>query len=181
MENVDYFPEESLVKDKIYTLMKDTITWKLCSKILKDPMMCTSCQKTYCTNCLNDYEKTCPNGCENPNYVKNLSVKDILSKLKYECQNCGKEVKSGDIKSHLDSNCVKISRISKTLADEFKTKKTLRKLTPEETAKMTNEGKDISYLTSKKNKYFNNNFSYYTRCNWCWKIFFNTYVIKYFL
>ena len=53
---------------------------------------------------------------------------NILSKLKYECQNCGKQIKSEDIKSHLESNCIKISNKPKTLAEEFKTKKKLRKL-----------------------------------------------------
>ena len=72
---------------------------------------------------------------------RNISANDILSKLTYECQNCGEQIKSDDIKSHLDSNCVKISNIPKTLAEEFKTKKTLRKITPEETEKMRKEGR----------------------------------------
>ena len=150
MKNEDYFPEESVVKDSIYTLMKDTITCNLCSKLLKDPMMCTSCQKTYCKNCLNEWTKTCPDNCENPQYVENKSAIDILSKLNYECQNCGKKIKYKDIKSHLDSNCVKISNKPKTLAEEFKTKKTLRALTAEETGKMKKNGSKISYLSSKK-------------------------------
>ena len=150
MENVEYFPEESVVKDSIYMMMKDTITCKLCTKLLKNPMMCTSCQNTYCKNCLNEWIKTCPNKCENPNYVENASVIEILSKLKYECQNCGKQIKSGDIKSHLDSNCIKISNKPKTLAEEFKTKKILRKFTPEEILEMEKNGKKISYLSSKK-------------------------------
>ena len=79
---------------------------------------------------------------------------DILSKLKYECQNCGKQIKYKDIKSHLDSKCVKISNRPKTLAEEFKTKKTLRKLTAQETAKMKKKGSIISYLSSKKKKIF---------------------------
>ena len=150
MENKDYFPEESVVKDSIYTMMKNTITCSLCNKIIKDPMMCTNCQKTYCKNCLNNWVNTCPNNCENPQYVKNISVINILSKLKYECQNCGKQIKSEDIKSHLDSNCVKIIKKAKTLAEEFKTKKTLRKLSPEEIKKIKKNGSKISYLSSKK-------------------------------
>ena len=150
MENVNYFPEESIVKDDIYEGVKDTIICKLCNKIIKDPMMCTSCQKIYCKNCLNDYVKSCPNNCENPKYEKHLFTIDMLSKLKYECQNCGKQIKSQDIKSHLDSNCAKISNLPKTLAEEFKTKKKLLKLTSEETAKLTKKGYEISYLSSKK-------------------------------
>ena len=152
MEKAVYFTEESIVKDKIYMLMKDTITCKICQKIIKNPMMCTSCQKTYCKNCLTAFRKTCPNGCKNPNYLKNMSVTDILSKIKYECQNCGKQIKSEDIKSHLDSNCVKISNKPKTLAEEFKTKKTLRLLKSEEVEEIKKSGKDISYLSSKKKK-----------------------------
>ena len=150
MKNEDYFPEESVVKDSIYMLMEDTITCKLCNKIKKDPMMCTNCQKTYCKNCLHNFVNTCPNNCENPQYVKSIGVINILSKLKYECQNCGKQIKSEDIKSHLDSNCVKISNIPKTLAEEFKMKKKLRKLLPEEIKKIKKNGSKISYLSSKK-------------------------------
>ena len=181
MKNEDYFPEESVVKDSIYMLMKDTITCSLCNKIIKNPMMCTNCQKTYCKNCLNNWVNTCPNNCANPQYIKSLGVIDILSKLKYECQNCGKQIKSEDIKSHLDSNCVKILKKAKTLAEEFKTKKTLRKLTTEEAEKMRNEGKEISYLSSKKKSNFYIYFSYYIRKKWCWKNIFNKYVIKYFI
>ena len=106
--------------------------------------------KSYCKNCLKNWVNTCPNNCENPQYVKNKSVIDILSKLKYECQNCGKQIKSEDIKSHLDSNCVKISNKPKTLAEEFKTKKTLRKLTTEEILELEKNGKKFSYISSKK-------------------------------
>ena len=150
MKNSDYFPEDSVVKDKIYILMKDTITCEVCSKILKEPMMCQFCQKTYCKKCLKKWVKTCPNKCKKPKYVKNISANDILSKLTYECQNCGKQIKSQDIKSHLDSNCAKISNLPKTLAEEFKSKKKLLKLTSEETAKLTKKGYEISYLSSKK-------------------------------
>ena len=125
MKKEDYFPEESVVKDSIYMMMKDTITCKLCNKILKNPMMCTSCQETYCENCLNNWVNICPNHCENPQYVENKSTK--------------------------------------TLAEEFKTKKTLRKITPEETEKMRKEGKEISYLSSKKKSNFYIYFSHYIR------------------
>ena len=178
MENVDYFPEESLVKDKIYTLMKDTITCLICSKIVKEPMMSTSCQKTYCKKCLKKWVKTCPNKCKKPKYVKNLAINDILSKLTYECQNCGKHIKSQDIKSHLDSNCAKISNIPKTLGEEFKTKKTLRKLTSEESGEMVKDGFQISYFSSKKKSFFYICFSNYIGQKWCWKNIFNKHVIK---
>ena len=163
MKNMNYFPEESIVKDNIYMKMKDSITCKLCKKLLKDPMFCTSCQNTYCKNCLNGWVKTCPNSCENPNYIENISTKEILSKLKYECQNCGNQVKFEDIKSHLDSNCIKVSNKSKAMAKGFNCSKILRKLTPEETDQMIKNGSKISRLTSKKKKIFLYFFSYYIR------------------
>ena len=84
MKNENYLPEEYLIKDINYMMMKETITCKLCKKLFKDSMICKSCQNTFCKNCLKYWGKFCPNNCENPNYVENKSVIDILSKLNYE-------------------------------------------------------------------------------------------------
>ena len=112
-------------------------------------MIFKSYQNTYCKNFLKYWGKFCPNNCEKLNYVENKGVIDKLCKLKSECPNCDKHIKSEDIKSHLDSNCIKISKKQKNLFEEFK-KKTLQKLSNEEVQKMRNEGKKISYLSSKE-------------------------------
>ena len=175
MKNKDYFPEESVVKDSIYMMMKDTIICKLCNKIIKNPMMCTNCQKTYCKNCLNNWVNTCPNNCENPNYVENKSAIDILSKLKYECQNCGKQIKSKDINSHLDSNCIKKSKNPKNLAKHYEYSH-LKKL-----KKWKIKAKKFLIYQVRKNKFFYTYFSYYIRSIFYWKNIFNTYVTKYLI
>ena len=127
----EYFTDDCIIKDSIYLSLKDLITCPLCQKILKNPYMCNKCQKSFCKKCLeeNSNFKICPNDKEETQIVHSVLADGMLSKLKYKCKNCLKEVIQSDINAHLEDNCEHIEiEHKKTLAEEIHTKKTLIKL-----------------------------------------------------
>ena len=155
LEKEEYFSDDCIIEDSLYMSLKDLLICPLCHKILKDPYMCNDCQNVYCIKCLEDYSqlKICPSQNQDTKFIRCIAKNELLSKIKYRCKNCKKEVIQTDIKAHLESNCKyseEIERV-KTLAEEIQTKKELIKLSKEEM-----EGKNIdNTLTSKFNIYIN--------------------------
>ena len=157
MNEDQYFPQDSIIKDDLYIALKDSITCAICSNILREPIMCMKCQKAFCKNCIYNYpnnKEKCPNNCKNPNYKNDITKLQILSKIKYECKNCGDIVSYEDIQSHLKTNCkTKIAININHQNDEYPTENEeikLKKLKPEETSFLTEKSNNIEYLKSKK-------------------------------
>ena len=150
LEKDQYFSDDCIIEDQLYISLKDLLMCPLCHKILKDPYMCNICQNVYCKRCLEDYSqfKICPNECKDAKFIRCLAKNELLSKIKYRCKNCQKEVIQSDIKAHLESNCEhsEVIQKKKTLAEEIKTKKELIKLSKEEM-----KGKKIDYSLTGKN------------------------------
>ena len=123
----EYFNEDCLIRDEVFNSIKQYITCPKCNNIYKNPLLCSSCSACYCEQCIEDKSK-CDN-CHNSNieYRKNISKCQLLSRLKYRCNNCSNEVYQNDILAHLESNCHK-----KTLKEMFTTKKELKRLSMEE-------------------------------------------------
>ena len=148
LDKEDYFTDDSIVENQLYFSLKDLITCPLCHKILKNPFMCTKCQETYCKKCLENYSnlKKCPKENIETEFKHSIIKSEMLSKLKYKCKNCKKEVIKDEIKSHLEENCkyVELER-EKTLAEIIKTKKELIKLSKEE---MANKNVDNSFTSN---------------------------------
>ena len=167
MDKKDYFSDDCIVKDVLFNALKDLLTCPLCNKIYNEPLMCSNCQNVYCEECLKNYPKSnaCPNNCINFKFVKSINKNELLSKIKYKCKNCSKEVNRNDIKSHLESNCEKTIEKTKTLSEIYQTKKRITKLSPKEMMDV-NKSK-IKHFTSKSNKisFFINN-SYNPRRYW---------------
>jgi len=137
LEKEEYFSDDCIVEDNLYLGIKDMIICPLCNKILKEPYMCSECQNVYCKKCLEDYSnlKKCPKDEKNTKFIHSIAKNDLLSKLKYKCKNCLKEVVQTDIKAHLESNCESNNNnyeSEKTLAEIIQTKKELIKLSKEE-------------------------------------------------
>ena len=158
MSEEEYLPKNSIVKDDLYDLYKDLLTCPLCSEILRQPIICMKCQKSFCKKCLDKYpnkKEKCPNNCDNPIYKDDATKLQILSKTKYECKNCGETVFYDDIESHLNSNCEAqiITTIKEKKVNEYRkeeNEKKLVKLQPEECEHLKTKGKKINYIKSKK-------------------------------
>ena len=136
LEKDEYFSDDCIVQNSFYLAIKDLLICSLCKKILKDPYMCNGCQDVYCKKCLEDYSqlKKCPNEEKESKFISSNTKKELLSKLKYRCKNCLKEVNQTDIKSHLEANCKhnEIKEKEKTLAEIIQNRRELIKLSKEE-------------------------------------------------
>ena len=144
----DYFTDDCIVEDDLYYNIKNLIICPLCHKILKNPFMCDKCQATYCKQCLEDYSnlKRCPKDEKETQFKHCIMISDLISKLKYECKNCKKEVTHDEIKAHLEENCKSVEvEKRKTLAEIITTKRELIKIPKE---KMVDKKVDNSFTSN---------------------------------
>ena len=132
----EYFSDDCIVENSLYSTIKDLLICPYCNKILKEPYMCEDCQNAYCKKCLENYSnfKKCPKDGKNTKFINCITKKDLLSKITYRCKNCLKEVIQTDIKAHLEENCEhnEIIEREKTIAEIIQTKKQLIKLSHNE-------------------------------------------------
>ena len=136
-EKDEYFTDDCIIQNSFYLALKELLMCPLCNKILKDPYMCNNCQNVYCKKCLEIYSnnlRICPNNRKATQFNHCIAKNELLSKIKYRCKNCKKEVIQTDIKAHLESNCEHKEKVEreKTLAEIIQTKKSLIKLSSED-------------------------------------------------
>ena len=110
-------------------------------------MMCRECLGTFCLNCIEELGKD-NHKCESPVYVENTNAKALLGTLKYLCKNCKSEIKGSDIENHLKEGCKKNQNPSK-LMDGIYRKEKLRKLSPGEIKKLSDENTKVNHISSK--------------------------------
>ena len=137
----------TLVKDDISNLFKDSIICPICNSVLIDPMLCMKCQKTFCKKCIDSYpnnNEECPNKCSEPYYQKSIGKNDILSKLKFNCKKCGGEYYYHEIKSHYNS-CD-----SNNSSNKIDNKKHLKRLSIENVYNIKRKSQNLTYITGKK-------------------------------
>ncbi len=156
LEKDEYFSDDCIIQDTLFLAIKDLLICPQCNNILKEPYMCDDCQNVYCKKCLEKYSndlRICPNNRKVSQFSHCISKAELLSKIKYRCKNCKKEVIQSDIKSHLELNCKKTNIIErqKTLDEIIHSKKELIKLTKEEM-----KGKNIDSNLTGNNIFYNN-------------------------
>ena len=145
-----YFDENNPIEDDCYNAIKDLIKCEYCAKILKDPMMCNECQRTYCNKCI-DKLNSDNHDCKKLSFFQSMEAISLLNKLKYLCKNCKSEIKKENIETHLKEVCIKKENPSK-LKNEIYKKKSLQKLTRDEIKKLKKE--KVKHKTCKKKKFF---------------------------
>ena len=150
-----YINNDTLIEDDIAKAFKSSVTCTLCKSILINPFMCMKCQNVYCKKCIdkwNEQNKICPNKCDSPTYQNCVGKNDILSKLKFNCVGCGKEILYNDAENHHESCCpgktsANLKEIKKKI-QATKKSQNIKRIRPEEIEKLKNEGKDVNYITS---------------------------------
>ena len=142
-----YFDENSLIEDDYYNNIKNLIKCKYCNKILKEPMMCKECLGSFCKNCIDELGKD-NHKCKSPVYIENTNAKSLLGTLKYLCKNCKSEIKGSDIENHLKEGCISNRNMSK-LFDAIYRKEKLRKLSPDEIKRLSNENFSVNHISCK--------------------------------
>ena len=106
MEN--YINNDTLIDDQLSRIFKASATCPLCDNILINPLMCTICQNVYCKKCIYIWihiNKICPNKCSDSKFQECVGKKEILSKLKFRCIGCEKEILYNEVQNHHDSCC----------------------------------------------------------------------------
>ena len=92
--------------------IKELLKCPICLNILMTPVQCDKCNKCFCKLCIEqyqDYKTKCPFRCENPLYLENKFVKNVLSILKFRCKNgCDKIINYDDLEKHYEEECEKI-------------------------------------------------------------------------
>ena len=159
MEN--YFNDYTIIEDEIYTAFKDSIKCPLCLNIFVDPVMCINCQNIYCKKCIEDWikkNKQCPSRCINPNYQKSLVKSELLSKIKYKCNECGKKLNYDSVKNHKDVCCGDIIKsydiIEKPMPPSGDNKNNFSRLSIDELSILKKTRNPIKKITSKKLLFF---------------------------
>ena len=173
----DYINDYTFIEDDYYQMFKDSIECPLCLGILINPVMCMNCQNVYCKKCVDSWSKKddkCPNRCTNPNYQRSLSKNEILSKLKFQCNGCKKEIQYENVENHKNICCSELLDTYEIIEmpEDLKTPKSsdapntsntpneyntpfcafsnkIQILTQEEINNLKKSGKMMSYITSK--------------------------------
>ena len=173
----DYINDYTFIEDDYYQIFKDSIECPLCLGILINPVMCMNCQNVYCKKCVDSWSKKddkCPNRCNNPNYQRSLSKNEILSKLKFQCNGCKKEIQYENVENHKKICCSELLDTYEIIEmpEDLKTPKSsdapntsntpneyntpfcafsnkIQILTQEEINNLKKSGKMMSYITSK--------------------------------
>ena len=150
----EYANNNTIVKDDLYNIFKDSVTCSLCNNILINPVMCMVCQNNFCKKCIDNRSlnnKNCPNGCNEPNYKDSIGKKDILSKLKFNCVGCQNKIPYDEIVKHHEYCCPdkKSSDIDKTTPTPSK----LQRVSSDDIAELKKEGKEMVYITRKPKQY----------------------------
>ena len=148
--------DNTIIKDELYNIFKNSIECSLCLNILINPVMCLNCQNAFCKKCIDNWSKKsqqCPNRCDNPNYQKSIGKNDILSKIKIKCKGCGNPIEYENVDKHYntccpdklkeDDNKIEIEEVNNTPNSKFE------KITKEEIDKLKKEGNEIAYITGK--------------------------------
>ena len=176
-ENEPYIDDDCLIEDEYYNNVKDTIKCEYCKQILKQPMMCKECMKTFCNKCTKNSQKKKDkkdkkgHNCKKAKYTDNITANKIMSKLKYLCKNCKNEIKKEDIENHLKEGCETNENPSGFLDCIFR-KKALRQLNQEEIKALNNKKKN--HLSGKIINIINIFcFSSFIRKSFCRKVIIN--------
>ena len=128
-----YVNEDTIVKNEVYELLKDSIICPICDSFMIEPAICQECQYTFCKKCIKEFKDkgvNCPNRCSKSNFKDVIGKNNFISKFKFKCINgCGKEIFFNNIKNHYENcnpnniNKLKIKVLSKEQIKEFITKK----------------------------------------------------------
>ena len=123
-----YVNEDTIVKNEIYEIFKDSITCPICKNLMIEQVMCLNCQNIYCKKCIEDLKtkgEGCPNHCDNSEFKDVIEKKNNITKFKFKCiKDCGEEIPFKDIERHYSTICQKkkIKAIDSKKAAEYTNK-----------------------------------------------------------
>ena len=166
-----YINRDTIIANELSKVFIPFSLCPLCNNILIKPVMCMKCQKNYCKNCIDNWSeknKKCPEGCNEPNYQNSIGKNDILSQLKFRCIGCGKDIFYDEAQKHHDICCPNRNSLEEEKekkeekiehkeeenenSEEIvinKNNSKLKKLSPQESELLKQQGKQMKYITGK--------------------------------
>ena len=144
-----YINKDTIIENEIYQIFQSSVICPICSNIYIDPILCITCQKVYCKKCIENLKKSNTNNqhnCEKPQNKNSIDKNEILSKLKFYCVGCNKEIEYNNAEEHHNSCCP-----GKTPSNMIKSeneKKIFQKLTPQEAQKFIKDGREVTFIAS---------------------------------
>ena len=110
-EKIELSPDDIYNKNEVENMI-ELLKCPICLNILNSPVQCNKCNNCFCKLCIDYYKDSktkCPFRCENPLYMENKFVKNVLSILKFKCRNgCDKIIKYDELEKHYEEECEKI-------------------------------------------------------------------------
>ena len=110
-ERIELSPDDIYNKTEVENML-ELLKCPICLNILMTPVQCNKCNNCFCKLCIDHYQDSkikCPFRCENPAYLENKFVKNVLSILKFKCKNgCDKIIKYEELEKHYEEDCEKI-------------------------------------------------------------------------
>jgi hypothetical protein len=105
-----YANKNTIVKNQVYELFKDSIICPICDEVMIEPVICLNCQNSYCKTCIEKNKEKgelCFNKCENPIIKDIIDKNNYISKFKFKCiKGCGEEISFNDIEKHYSIECL---------------------------------------------------------------------------
>ena len=107
-ERIELSPDDIYNKNEVENML-ELLKCPICLNILMTPVQCNKCNNCFCKLCIDHYQDSkikCPFRCENPAYLENKFVKNVLSILKFKCKNgCDKIIKYEELEKHYEEDC----------------------------------------------------------------------------
>lgn len=103
-----------IINKEDFKSIQSSAVCSICSGIIINPIQCLECDNCFCKICFDDWKKakggnSCPFRCPNPSFKSSRLIKNILSILKFKCQNgCNIEIPYLDFEEHYKEKCPKL-------------------------------------------------------------------------
>lgn len=108
-----YIEPSSVYNKELYETISYDCNCVICENILKNPVICQVCKNSFCFECIEKWKKesqNCPFRCKNPGYKPDKAKRELLSKIKFKCQNgCGNVINYDDLENHYKEFCTHIN------------------------------------------------------------------------
>ena len=123
-----YIDPDLIINKEIFKPIELNSVCSICSGIIIEPVQCLSCENSFCKDCLDDWkrkkgENSCPFRCSNPTFKNSRLIKNLLSNLKFKCQNgCKEEISYIDLLDHYKDKCSNLKIDYKQKYFEYKKK-----------------------------------------------------------
>ena len=105
-----YIDPDLVINKDNFKLIELNVICSICNGIVVSPVQCLECENCFCELCIEKWkeksENSCPFRCKNPKFKSSRLIKNILSNIKFKCQNgCNQEIPYLELEDHYAEKC----------------------------------------------------------------------------